>query len=66
MGKLGIGLGQNALQTSVDPAAQAYMVGRVQLSNSQKLAERQSCYSGPKKNLGEDEPKDKGTTHKEI
>src|SRR5712671_2818347 len=29
-------------QTSVNPAAQAYMVGRVQLSNSQKLAERLS------------------------
>ena len=42
-------------QTSVDPAVQAYMVGRVQLSNLQKLAERQSCYSGPKKNLVEDE-----------
>src|SRR5712675_737859 len=30
------------------------MVGRMQLSNSQKLAERKSCYSGPKENLIED------------
>jgi len=42
-------------RTSVDPAVQAYMAGQVQLSNVQKLAERQSCYSGPKKNLVEDE-----------
>ena len=41
-------------RTSVDPAAQAYVAGQVQLSNSQKLAEQQSCYSGPKKNLIED------------
>jgi len=46
---------KDALQTSVDPAAQAYVVGQVQLSNLQKLAEQQSCYSGPKKNLVEDE-----------
>jgi len=42
-------------RTSVDPAAQAYVAGQVQLSNLQKLAERQSYYSGPKKNLVEDE-----------
>jgi len=42
-------------RTSVDPAVQAYIAGQVQLSNLQKLAEGQSYYSGPKKNLVEDE-----------
>src|SRR5712672_387580 len=57
-GETGIGLGQRRppkQETSVDPTAQAYVAGRVQLSNMQKLAERQSCYSGSKKNLVEDE-----------
>src|SRR5712675_911674 len=56
-GETGIGLGQRRppkQETSVDPTAQAYVAGRVQLSNLQKLAERQSCYSGSKKNLVED------------
>jgi len=57
-GETGIGLGQRhppKQETSVDPTAQAYVAGRVQLSNLQKLAEQQSCYSGPKKNLVKDE-----------
>jgi len=45
---------------------QAYMVGWVQLSNLQKLAEGQNCYSGPKKNLIEDKGRRKERTYKEI
>ena len=47
--------GETGSESPVNPAAQTYVVGWMQLSNSQKLAERQSCYSGPKKNLVEDE-----------
>src|SRR5712672_2633626 len=42
------------------------MVGRMQLSNSQKLAERQSCYSGPKENLIEDKRRRRKRPTKEI
>ena len=46
--------GETGSESPVNPAAQTYVVGQMQLSNSQKLAERQSCYSGPKENLIED------------
>jgi len=46
--------GKTGSESPVNPTAQAYVVGWVQLPNSQKLAERQSCYSSPKENLIED------------
>jgi len=41
-------------ESAVNPIVQAYVVGWVQLSNLQKLAEGQSCYSSSKENLIED------------
>jgi len=58
--------GKTRSESPVNPTVQAYVVGWVQLSNSQKLAEQQSCYSSPKENLIEDKMKEKETTHKEI
>jgi len=58
--------GKTRSESPVNPTAQAYVVGRVQLSILQKLAEWQSCYSGPKENLIKDKTKEKETTHKEI
>jgi len=58
--------GKTGTKSLVNPTAQAYVVGRVQLSILQKLAEWQSCYSGPKENLIEDKIKEKEMTHKEI
>ena len=46
--------GETGSESPVNPTAQAYVVGWVQLSNLQKLAEGQSCYSSPKENLIKD------------
>src|SRR6267154_508642 len=47
-------MGRLEVKAQLTQQRKTYVVGRMQLSNSQKLAERQSCYSGPKENLIED------------
>jgi len=51
--------GETGSESPVNLIAQAYMVGWVQLSNLQKLAEGQSYYSGSKENLIEDKRRER-------